>query len=61
MALKIEDTCISCGSCEAVCPLEAISMGEEFFEIDPDICSECKGYFDKPQCADVCPTDSCKK
>jgi ferredoxin len=61
MALTINDTCISCGACEAVCPVEAISQGEEIFEIDPNLCDECKGHYDTPQCADVCPSESCVK
>ena len=61
MALKITEDCISCGACEAVCPVEAISQGEEFYEIDPEICVECEGHYDEPQCADVCPTDACVK
>jgi ferredoxin len=61
MALKINETCIACGACEAVCPVEAISQGEEYYVIDPDTCVECEGYFDEPQCKDVCPTDSIEK
>ncbi|MDY0297291.1 MAG: 4Fe-4S dicluster domain-containing protein [Acidobacteriota bacterium] len=61
MALHIVDTCISCGACESVCPVGAISQGDEFYVIDPDVCVECEGYFDEPQCAAVCPTDSCVK
>ncbi len=61
MALKISDSCISCGACEAVCPVEAISQGDDYYEIDPKKCVECVGHFDAPQCADVCPTDSCVK
>jgi len=59
MAFKITDDCIGCGACEAVCPVEAISQGDEFYEIDQAVCVECKGHYDAPQCADVCPTDSC--
>ena len=41
MAYKISDKCICCGACEAACPVGAISMGDEHFEIDPDICISC--------------------
>lgn len=61
MALKIIDTCISCGACEAVCPVQAISQGEEYYVIDAAKCVECQGHFDEPQCASVCPTNSCIK
>ncbi|QHS09290.1 YfhL family 4Fe-4S dicluster ferredoxin [Sinimarinibacterium sp. NLF-5-8] len=55
MALKITDACINCDVCEPVCPNEAISQGVEIYEIDPDLCTECVGHFDKPQCQLVCP------
>jgi ferredoxin len=55
MALKINENCINCGACEPECPVEAIYEGDEFFEIDPDVCVECEGYFDEPQCIEVCP------
>jgi ferredoxin len=58
MALKINEDCISCGACEAECPNEAISQGEETFVIDPDLCTECVGFFDEEQCAIVCPSDA---
>jgi ferredoxin len=31
----------------------------EFFYVVPDKCTECKGFHDKPQCAEVCPVDCC--
>jgi len=61
MAMKITEDCIACGACEPECPVEAISEGDEFFEIDPDVCVECEGYFDKPQCVEVCPSDAVVK
>ena len=57
MALKITDLCINCDVCEPECPNEAISMGEEFYRIDPARCTECVGHFDRPQCREVCPVD----
>ena len=57
MALMITDECINCDVCEPECPNEAISAGEEIYEIDPDKCTECVGHFDEPQCQKVCPVD----
>ncbi|MDD8019945.1 MAG: YfhL family 4Fe-4S dicluster ferredoxin [Acidobacteriota bacterium] len=59
MAYKITEECINCGACEPDCPNQAISAGDERFEINPDKCTECVGYFDEPQCASVCPTNAC--
>ena len=57
MALKIIDTCINCDVCEPECPNGAISQGPEIYVIDPKLCTECVGHFDKPQCVQVCPVD----
>ena len=57
MALWITDDCINCDVCEPECPNEAISMGPEIYEIDPDRCTECVGHFDTPQCVQVCPVN----
>lgn len=55
MALKIHDNCINCDMCVPECPNEAIYMGEEIYQIDPDKCTECVGHYDKPTCKSVCP------
>jgi ferredoxin len=55
MALTITDECINCDVCEPECPNEAIYLGPEIYEIDPDKCTECVGHFDEPQCVQVCP------
>jgi ferredoxin len=55
MAYKITDECISCGACESECKNEAISEGEDYYVIDASKCTECVGWFDTPQCAEVCP------
>jgi ferredoxin len=57
MALMITDECINCDVCEPVCPNEAIYQGQEIYEIDSELCTECIGHYDKPQCVSVCPID----
>lgn len=57
MALLITDQCINCDVCEPECPNQAISMGDDYYLIDPDKCTECVGHFDEPQCVQVCPVD----
>ena len=49
MAYVISDDCISCGTCEGECPVGAISMGADHYEIDPNACTDCG------TCAGVCP------
>jgi ferredoxin len=34
-------------------------FSDEFYYIATDKCTECKGFFDEPQCAAVCPVDCC--
>jgi ferredoxin len=58
VAYKITDDCISCGVCEPECPNQAISSGDAHFEINPDRCTECVGFFDQPQCVGVCPSEA---
>ncbi len=55
MALKITQDCINCDVCEPECPNEAIFMGAEIYQIDPNKCTECVGHFNEPQCQQVCP------
>jgi len=57
MALMITNECIVCGACEPECPNNAITAGDAIYEINPDLCTECVGYFDEPQCKSVCPID----
>ncbi|MCL2105502.1 MAG: 4Fe-4S binding protein [Oscillospiraceae bacterium] len=49
MAYVINGDCISCGACEAECPVEAIRAGDELYIIDPDLCIDCGA------CVAVCP------
>ena len=57
MALMITDQCINCDVCEPVCPNDAISLGMAIYEIDHELCTECVGHFDEPQCKVVCPVE----
>ena len=52
MAYIINEDCISCGSCEPECPVEAITQGESIYEVNAELCTDCGS------CADVCPVDA---
>ena len=51
------EECINCGVCEPECPNGAISPGEEYYVIDPALCTECVGHFATSQCVEVCPVE----
>ncbi len=57
MSLMITDECIACDACREECPNEAIEEGDPIYIIDSDMCTECVGSFDEPQCIEVCPVD----
>ena len=69
MSLLITEECINCDVCVPECPNDAIYFGEnypmghpkwsEVYVIDGDLCTECVGHFDTPQCVEVCPVDVC--
>ena len=61
MALTITEECINCDVCEPECPNEAIYQGLEIYEINPNLCTECIGPFDTPQCVEVCPVECIPK
>jgi ferredoxin len=47
--LNIMDHCDQCGTCVAVCPSNALSLGEFKVRVDQDVCTEC-GI-----CVKLCP------
>jgi len=50
----IIDDCTTCGACEPVCPVSAISEGVPTYNIDKETCTDCGA------CDDVCPVDAIK-
>ncbi|MDR3600660.1 MAG: 4Fe-4S binding protein [Desulfosporosinus sp.] len=52
MAYVISNECISCGACEAECPVSAISEGDGQYVINAELCTDCGS------CAGVCPVEA---
>ncbi len=52
MARVISDECVSCGTCEAECPVGAIAEGDGKYVIDADACIDCGA------CEGACPTSA---
>ena len=44
-----EETCTLCGACQAVCPTEAITLGEVAVRVNAEACCGCGA------CVEVCP------
>ncbi len=58
MAYFINEECIVCDACVSECPNDAIRSADPVYVIDPGLCTECVGFYDKPQCVEVCPVDA---
>ena len=53
MAVTVdEEKCTGCGTCEEVCPVEAIKVPDNKAKIDAEACIECGA------CVDECPEGS---
>lgn len=61
MAYMITEDCIACGLCEPVCENRAISLASEgdVYVINPDLCTQCVGFYETSQCAETCPWEAC--
>lgn len=61
MSYTITSKCISCHRCVSQCPTGAISWNGARYEINPNVCNDCAGYYSVAQCAAGCPTnDACQ-
>jgi len=49
---------LSCGICVDECPNKAISEGTDKYVINPNLCTECVGFYTEPQCVNVCPVNA---
>ncbi|CAM5270083.1 hypothetical protein RLIN73S_05964 [Rhodanobacter lindaniclasticus] len=43
MSLKILDSCVNCDVCVPACPNQAISLGEEYYVINPALVHRVRG------------------
>ena len=41
MSSIINDSCVKCGACMDVCPVQAIKDGETQMVVNPDVCIDC--------------------
>ena len=52
MAYVITEDCSSCGACLATCPVNAISEGDDIYEINAEVCTDCG------ECEEACPVEA---
>ena len=57
MASVVNDSCIKCRSCVAVCPVDAFHEGDIQMVIDPDTCIECGVCISECPQGAICPED----
>ncbi len=47
-----EQRCTLCGACQAMCPTEAIALGQDAVRVNADLCCGCGA------CVEVCPNEA---
>ena len=58
MAYTITSLCNQCNDCLPLCPTGAIKQDGEKLWIDPMLCNNCEGFYEKPLCASICLSDA---
>lgn len=60
MTHKMTENCIGCATCvpQIQCPTGAITIENEQYEINPELCNSCEGYYAEPQCVVHCSISS---
>ncbi|MGB5773028.1 MAG: transcriptional regulator, partial [Crocosphaera sp.] len=58
MSYTISESCPSCNNCNINCPTNAIHKENGEYWIDQELCNNCQGYYDEPQCIVQCPISS---
>lgn len=53
-AVVYKKTCVGCGACVGVCPVEAIILKDGIAQIDPNKCISCGA------CVGTCPVNAIK-
>lgn len=52
MAVKVNDSCVGCGTCEGTCPVGAIVVTDGIAVVDESTCVECGA------CVSNCPVEA---
>lgn len=55
MSYKISTDCIRCDTCRPECPTGAIEIVKGQYSINQELCNQCEGHADEPQCIVRCP------
>ncbi|MBE5784216.1 MAG: 4Fe-4S dicluster domain-containing protein [Clostridiales bacterium] len=55
MAYVITDDCVACGLCARKCPMDAITEGDDIYQINARLCVDCAA------CAEECPVEAIHK
>ncbi|MGF1487127.1 MAG: helix-turn-helix domain-containing protein [Prochloraceae cyanobacterium] len=55
----ITNSCFGCGICQPHCPTNAITSNrEQHYQIETELCNNCQGHHEDPQCIVSCPIGS---